>query len=37
LPDSSIASATLENAGIARDDYQFVLKSLGPCDRGAVL
>jgi hypothetical protein len=37
LPDSSIASASVENAGIARDDYQFVLKSLGPCDRGAVL
>ncbi len=37
LPDSSVASATPEDAGVARDDYQFVLKSLGPCDRGAVL
>jgi hypothetical protein len=37
LPDSSVASATPEDAGIARDDYQFVVKSLGPCDRGSVL
>ena len=37
LPDSSVASATQEDAGIAREDYQFVLQSLGQCDRGAVL
>lgn len=37
LPDSSVASATQEDAGVAREDYQFVLKSLGQCDRGSVL
>lgn len=35
LPDSSVASLDEANAGIAREDYQMVIRSLGPCDRGA--
>lgn len=34
LPDSSLASLTESNAAIAREDYQFVIRSLGPCNRG---
>lgn len=33
LPDSSLSSSDPQNAAIAREDYQFVLQSLGPCDR----
>lgn len=33
LPDSSLASADPGDAAKAREDYQFVLRSLGPCDR----
>jgi hypothetical protein len=33
LPDSSLASAAPDDAAQARQDYQFVLQSLGPCDR----
>lgn len=31
LPASSVASETPENAGVARQDYEFVLDALGPC------
>ncbi len=33
LPESSLESADPANARMAREDYQFVLRSLGPCDR----
>lgn len=33
LPDSSLANADPSDAAKAREDYQFVLQSLGPCDR----
>ena len=33
LPDSSLANADPDDAAKARADYQFVLESLGPCDR----
>lgn len=32
LPDSSLAGTAPSDAQIAREDYQFVLTSLGPCD-----
>ena len=35
LPESSLGSATQADADTARQDYQFVLQSLGPCDRRA--
>lgn len=35
LPDASLASASPEDAQIAREDYQFVIQSLGTCDRGS--
>ena len=34
LPDASLASLSEGDATIAREDYHFVLRSLGPCDRG---
>lgn len=33
LPDSSLASSDPDDAAKAREDYQFVLESLGSCDR----
>jgi hypothetical protein len=33
LPESSLDAADPANARIAREDYRFVLRSLGPCDR----
>ncbi|MDB5707673.1 MAG: hypothetical protein JWN66_4789 [Sphingomonas bacterium] len=33
LPDSSLASVDEEAAKIAREDYRFVIRSLGPCTR----
>ncbi|MGN6376653.1 MAG: hypothetical protein ACTHMG_14025 [Sphingomonas sp.] len=33
LPDASVASADPSNAAKAREDYQYVLQSLGSCDR----
>ena len=35
LPDASLGSAAPADADVARQDYQFVLQSLGPCDRRA--
>jgi len=32
LPDSSVAGSDPSDAATAREDYQFVLRSLGPCD-----
>jgi len=32
LPESSVAGSDPSDARIAREDYQFVLQSLGPCD-----
>jgi hypothetical protein len=32
LPESSVAGSEPSDAAIAREDYQFVLQSLGPCD-----
>jgi hypothetical protein len=37
LPDSSVASLTESDAAIAREDYRFVIRSLGPCVRGGGL
>lgn len=34
LPDTSLRDMAGEDASVARDDYRFVLQSLGPCDRG---
>lgn len=34
LPDSSVASLAEADATIAREDYRFVIRSLGACDRG---
>jgi hypothetical protein len=33
LPDSSLASVDEDAAKIAREDYQFAMRSLGPCTR----
>lgn len=33
LPESSLEGADPANAAKAREDYRFVLRSLGPCDR----
>jgi hypothetical protein len=33
LPERSLASLDAANAGIAREDYQFVRTALGPCGR----
>ena len=33
LPESSLAASDPSDAAKAREDYQFVLTSLGPCDR----
>jgi hypothetical protein len=35
LPDSSLAAVDPDAAAKAREDYRFVLDSLGPCDRRA--
>lgn len=32
LPESSVAGSAPSDAAIAREDYRFVLQSLGPCD-----
>ena len=32
LPESSVAASDPSDARMAREDYQFVLQSLGPCD-----
>jgi len=32
LPDSSVSASDPSDAAKAREDYQFVLRSLGPCD-----
>ncbi|MEJ8631589.1 hypothetical protein P0F65_21095 [Sphingomonas sp. I4] len=33
LPDRSTASLSPEDAEAAREDYRFVLRKLGPCQR----
>jgi len=35
LPASSLASLGESDAAIAREDYQLVIRSLGPCNRGS--
>ena len=37
LPDSSVAALEASDAQTAREDYQLVIRSLGPCDRGGAL
>jgi hypothetical protein len=37
LPDSSVTGSDARDAAIARDDYGFVMRSLGSCDRGGAL
>ncbi|GAA0299373.1 hypothetical protein GCM10009087_06500 [Sphingomonas oligophenolica] len=37
LPDSSLNAMESADAQIARDDYQLVIRALGPCDRGGAL
>lgn len=37
LPDASLAGVSADDAKIAREDYGFVLQSLGTCDRGGAL
>lgn len=34
LPDRALAAVEPADAAIAREDYQFVLRALGPCRRG---
>jgi len=33
LPDAAVADSAPGDADVARDDYRFVMQSLGPCDR----